>query len=321
MLSESFLSVLRYKKEVVDRTPPSPSIRGQDKPPGMSKVVENLSSKVLAQPSPTLSIPGTEGHPYCGLELYRSWCCPSFCKDYPDLQLGGDLIGDKASESPILDDKAYGGPFLKSEDLAEMAPLLLEPIFLDPQCDVAPPAGEAADSSIILSGEPQSDSMLNSYLENKQLEVYLQHLQDMLARGGSSPSMLPPSLASPNLAPSTPALSSPLQFNQPQSTEPSAVGPLTSQSNTAVSSHFSSPMLRISNSDPGKRQPPLCHYDLQAPCSTKPGQNPNPRKSYFWNSRTRTMNSRARKVGREIDTVLYEWSVLPTAGTTYSSLN
>ncbi|XP_048884237.1 uncharacterized protein si:dkey-237j10.2 isoform X2 [Brienomyrus brachyistius] len=239
----------------------------------MSKVVENLSSEVLAQPSPTLSIPGTEGHPYWGLELYRSWCCHSFCKDYPDLQLRGDLIGNKASESPVLDDKADGGPFLKSEDLAEMAPLLLEPIFLDPQCDVAPPAGDAADSSIILAGEPQSDSMLNSYLENKQLEVYLQHLQDMLARGGSSPScMLPPS---PNLAPSTPALSNPLQFNQHQSTEPSAVGRLTSQSNTAISSHFSSPVLRISNSDPGQRQAPLCHYDLQAPCSMKPGQNPN----------------------------------------------
>lgn len=97
------------------------------------------------------------------------------------------------------------------------------------------------DSSIMLNGEPPTNSMLNGYLDKKLQEVYSQYLQERLACPESSPgcSLLPPFHQT-----------SLLQLSQPLSMD-SSLEPETRQSQGAISqrasSNFSSPVLRISN--------------------------------------------------------------------------
>lgn len=99
------------------------------------------------------------------------------------------------------------------------------------------------DSSIMLNGEPPTNSMLNGYLDKKLQEVYSQYLQERLACPGSSPgcSLLPPFHQA-----------SLLQLSQPLNMD-SSLEPETRQSQGAVSqrasSNFSSPILRISNAE------------------------------------------------------------------------
>lgn len=99
------------------------------------------------------------------------------------------------------------------------------------------------DSSIMLNGEPPTNSMLNGYLDKKLQEVYSQYLQERLTCLGSSPgcSLLPPFHQT-----------SLIQLSQPLNMD-SSLEPETRQCQGAVSqrasSNFSSPVLRISNAE------------------------------------------------------------------------
>lgn len=99
------------------------------------------------------------------------------------------------------------------------------------------------DSSIMLNGEPPTNSMLNGYLDKKLQEVYSQYLQERLTCPGSSPgcSLLPPFQPT-----------SLIQLSQPLNMD-SSLEPETRQCQGAVSqrasSNFSSPVLRISNAE------------------------------------------------------------------------
>ncbi|KAF7707181.1 uncharacterized protein LOC124386180 [Silurus meridionalis] len=99
------------------------------------------------------------------------------------------------------------------------------------------------DSSITLNGEPPTNSMLNGYLDKKLQEVYSQYIQERLAYPGSSPGC---SLLSPFHQTSLLQLSQPLNID-------SSLEPETRQSQGAISqrasSNFSSPVLRISNTE------------------------------------------------------------------------
>ncbi|XP_006633037.2 TLR adapter interacting with SLC15A4 on the lysosome [Lepisosteus oculatus] len=208
-----------------------------------------------------------DGGPW-GLELYRSWGCTSICKDYPDLQIGGDHVGDRGSplSGPIglgPNCEARLGPLLQSGDLEPLEALEPLPLRSGPQLPdwgaqerasghgdtLADEGYLAMDSSIGLNREPLSNSMLNIYLETKLLEVYKQYLQDRLAKCASPSRALPSSFVQYNVQ----QLS--LQLSQEQGLDAHrarsiVINYLSTRSSS--SGQISSPVLRISNMEPRK---------------------------------------------------------------------
>ncbi|KAG9341678.1 hypothetical protein JZ751_018742 [Albula glossodonta] len=283
MLGEGFITLLTYREDMKDPAPARRSqgrdsphrdpikettlystslrlIKGKEEAPGME---QGLEQPRLPQPSSSILIPNLEPDQYLGLELYRSWCCTSFCKDYPDLQLRGDPMGDRDSGSPGLDYEIGGGPLLQSEDLGELGTLQSGPTHPGLQVICEPSQDEGylvMDTSITLDKrKPLSNSMLNGYLESKLLDLYRQHLQDSLARCGF------PSVPPTVVLPSVDQLSQ--QLSLEQGLEASVARDVvtnylsslrTGAGVSAVSSHFSSPVLRISN--PDQRKKGSSHY-------------------------------------------------------------
>ncbi|KAL0994236.1 hypothetical protein UPYG_G00119670 [Umbra pygmaea] len=252
MLGEAFISVLRYREEDCDswsKKAHKGTLRAATNitPVSMSGDMEGQSSPRAARPSDALTIPNSHYEDYGDLELYRSWCCTTFCKDYPDLQLHGGHVGNRSSESLRLDSHLYEGPLLQSKDLGELE--TLGPVDPGVQVESQPlqdKGYQVMDSSIItLNREPLSNSMLNGYLESKLLEVYRQHMQDNLARGSSPLVQTPPQGLLP----------APVKLLSQQLCQDHGLDSSTAQSIvihylstcTAASSHFSSPDLRISN--------------------------------------------------------------------------
>lgn len=215
-----------------------------DKPKSCQITVPNSASNAISRGSMD---------EYWDLELYRSWCCPSLCKNYPDLQLGGDQLGDRSSRSPQwLVAPSDDGPLLFSKDLGEMEGLQ-EP---EAAGNTAPWLGKQVqhnddvymvmETSIqgldsIKSQERLSNSMLNGYLETKLLEVYRQHMQDSLARGRTSVS---PGLV-PAMVQGRPAVTRGQWMAQEERPASGSFHYLSTCSQP-TSSHFSSPELRIS---------------------------------------------------------------------------
>ncbi|XP_035265891.1 protein CXorf21 homolog [Anguilla anguilla] len=272
MLGEGFITMLPYREQSKDSAPASPQsrsplcrnpnqktklgsislkvIKEMEKVPGLEQGLEQIRPP---QPSPSVLMPSDPADRLMSLELYRSWHCTSFCKDYPDLQLRGDHMVDRDSERLSPQYVLCGGP-LHSQDLGDPEP---------PQPPQPPQPGPAPlglqavsddgylemDSSITLDKrEPLSNSMLNCYLESKLLEVYRQHLQDSLARSGFpvNPALLPSVVL-----PSVDQLSRQLSMEQglEVSVARNVVTNYLSSIRTctgATSSHFSSPVLRIS---------------------------------------------------------------------------
>ncbi|KAJ7995922.1 hypothetical protein DPEC_G00231730 [Dallia pectoralis] len=264
MLGETFIRV-RYRQEDCNVCSTKAQERSQH-PSSTAKTILTQSQKsgnveghwqsgpgATAKTSNALTIPNSHSDDYGDLELYRSWCCTTFCKDYPDLQLRGDRVGDRSSESPRLNSDTFEGPLFQSKDLGELDALEpTGPVELGKQMQSQPLQDDgymAMDSSITtLNGEPLSNSMLNGYLESKLLEVYRQHMQDSLARGSSPLVQTPPQ----GLVPAPVKLLSQhlcqdLGFDS--STAQSIVLHYLSTC-TVASSHFSSPELRISNPNP-----------------------------------------------------------------------
>ncbi|KAJ8394397.1 hypothetical protein AAFF_G00046080 [Aldrovandia affinis] len=276
MLGEGFIMALKYREDIIDMAPTRPRdrspprqdpasetrlgstaqrmIKGKEEVSGLKEGLEQSGSP---NPSPGVLIPRSEADQYPGLELYRSWGCISFCKDYPDLQLRGDHVGDRDSESLGPEYENCEGPLLQSKDLGELEPLEAGPVPPGLRVTLESPHDKGylvMDSSITLNKrEPLSNSMLNDYLESKLLEVYRQHLQDSLARSGFTPGpALPRSVVPPSVDQLTQQLS--LEQGLDVSMARGIVANYLSSLRTGTSSsHFSSPILRISNPDQKKK--------------------------------------------------------------------
>ncbi|XP_027748905.1 uncharacterized protein CXorf21-like [Empidonax traillii] len=156
---------------------------------------EDQEMQLKGPVSPALHIP-RRGHSLGQLDLYRSWPCNSIYQNYPDLQIGGDRVGEHTCDSGcVLDhvcDKLPDGPVLLSVDI---------PLGQSPPCEhpekpsVTSLSGEeagdeAAERSIVLSEEPLSSSTLNKYVEAKVAELYKQFFEESLARCGSVTNLL-----------------------------------------------------------------------------------------------------------------------------------
>ncbi|XP_061089557.1 TLR adapter interacting with SLC15A4 on the lysosome [Conger conger] len=276
MLGEGFLTVLTYGKESKDSSPQNRNpqctkhahktklnsmaltlIKDKEELPGLEQGQEQTRP---SQPSLGVLIPSDTAGQHPGLELYHSWDCTSFCQDYPDLQLRGDHMVDQDSES-ITVQYAWGRFPLQAQALEELEALQPGPAPLRLKADFQPPQDDGyleMDSSITLEKrEPLSNSMLNCYLESKLLEVYRQHLQDSLARLGfpANPAQLPNVLL-----PSVNQLSRQLSHEQGLDASVAlnvVTHYLSSMCTRTGSSHFSSPVLRISNADERKKPPSL----------------------------------------------------------------
>ncbi|KAK6317002.1 hypothetical protein J4Q44_G00124020 [Coregonus suidteri] len=266
MLGEAFIRVFRYREEDCDphstkaqERPPHPAPNNILTPGSMSGNMEGLvqsGPRVTTRLSDALTIPNSHSDDYGDLELYRSWCCTTFCKDYPDLQLRGDHVGNRSSESPRLEKEVFEGPLLQSQDLGEMEALEpTGPVEPGVQVESQPLQDEGylvMDSSIItLNREPLSNSMLNGYLESKLLEVYRQHMQDSLARGSSPLAQTPPQGRLP-----APVMQLSLHLCQDHGLDSSTAQSIVIHylsTCTVASSHFSSPNLRISNAEPRRK--------------------------------------------------------------------
>lgn len=261
MLGEGFITMLTYREQSKDSAPASPRsrnpnqktkldstslkvIKEMEEVPGLEQGLEQIRPP---QPSPCVLMPSDPADRLMSLELYRSWHCTSFCKDYPDLQLRGDHMVDRDSER-LSPQYVLCGGLLHSQDLGDPQPPQPGPAPLGLQA-VSDDGYLEMDSSITLDKrEPLSNSMLNCYLESKLLEVYRQHLQDSLARSGFpvNPALLPSVVL-----PSVDQLSRQLSMEQglEVSVARNVVTNYLSSVRTctgATSSHFSSPVLRIS---------------------------------------------------------------------------
>ncbi|XP_031427286.1 TLR adapter interacting with SLC15A4 on the lysosome isoform X2 [Clupea harengus] len=272
MLSEGFLTTLRYRRDGVDSPATTQLKNGPTAPPaetcvdgsflwspriprsikaGQQKAPEQPKTCLLTVPGSAITIPRNSSDEYWGLELYRSWCCPSLCKNYPDLQIGGDQLGDRSSQSPQWLAPSEDSPLLCSQDLGEMEALPGP----EPPGDRGPWLGGQAQhdngymvmetsmqgTESIRGQERLSNSMLNGYLETKLLEVYRQHMQDSLVHDRSSVSLgLVPTRVPGSLAPP-----SGQWMTQEERLASGSIHYLSTCS-LPSHSHFSSPNLRIS---------------------------------------------------------------------------
>nr|XP_061799924.1 TLR adapter interacting with SLC15A4 on the lysosome-like [Nerophis lumbriciformis] len=124
--------------------------------------------------------------------LVRSFC-QSICKNYSDLHIGGDQVLPLSAnvEEQVHVDAQAVGPFLQSCDVP-------------PPGEDSPPRGAAQialmlplrggsnhwrngsgrDRSFLLQGRegPFTNSLLNSYLEQKLLDLYQQYMMENMAR-------------------------------------------------------------------------------------------------------------------------------------------
>uniref|UniRef100_A0AAY5K447 Uncharacterized protein n=1 Tax=Esox lucius TaxID=8010 RepID=A0AAY5K447_ESOLU len=258
MLGEAFIRVLRYRQE--DCKPQS--TKAQERPP-------HPAPNIILNPG---SMPGKHFEYVSNIacHLYRSWCCTTFCKDYPDLQLRGDHVGNRSSESPRLASDVFEGPLLQSKDLGDLDSLEpAGPVEPGVQMVSLPLQDEGylvMDSITTLNREPLSNSMLNGYLESKLLEVYRQHMQDSLARGSSPLVQTPPQGLMP----------APVKLLSQHLCQDHGFDSSTAQSIvlhylstcTVASSHFSSPELRISN--PQVPMPPF--HTLSGQSTVRPAE-------------------------------------------------
>ncbi|TRY80200.1 hypothetical protein DNTS_016499 [Danionella cerebrum] len=174
-----------------------------------------------------------------------SWCCPSFYKDYPDLRLAGDRLEHWSSHDLL--DVSDEGPLLQSQDLSSLEPSL--------ELNQPPDSGTLSDEEYLVMKSNHSsacekrltNSMLNGYLEVQMLEVFCQHMQNMACCGSS---LLGPDVM-PALVPTSVGVAKELTANQEEELDSSsgdAVRYLSTCSAPATS-HFSSPVLRISEVD------------------------------------------------------------------------
>ncbi|XP_051534160.1 uncharacterized protein LOC127429260 [Myxocyprinus asiaticus] len=198
-------------------------------------------------PSNAMPILSCSGEDHLGMTLYCSWCCPSFYKDYPDLRLAGDRLEHWSPHNPALLSSQDNGPLLQSQDLSSLEPSLAQ----GQQAEVVTQHDEGY--FVIDSGQGPSwerrltNSMLNGYLEVQMLEVFCQHMQNMACCGSS----LLGTDVMPALGPTSLTVPSEQRANQEEVLDSSSsyVVRYLSTCSAPATSHFSSPVLRISEAE------------------------------------------------------------------------
>lgn len=247
MLAEGFLRVLRYREERKFAQTKS-KIQSSD----ADRAEEGHYSKTAAEPSgtgvlheapdplrppPGLLIPGrpVSANPD-PIVLDFSLNC-SLLEHYPDLQV--------ADSGPL--------PAPRPSSSQPVSPAISVPT----QPDLTPDQGYLVmGGSVNISvdiPEPRTNSMLNGMLERKLEEVYLQHLTENLARCNSNlgHSLLHGLVPPPQ--PSSRAPDSLMVGIEERSTygRDKTISYLNTNNDVTCSSNFSSPMLRISESQDG----------------------------------------------------------------------
>ncbi|TSR75244.1 hypothetical protein Baya_11838 [Bagarius yarrelli] len=262
MLGEAFLHVLNYTEENPEHTtlskPRTLSRLNSRAVPPPDTTLTRLSSRssrtsrslranrhegpekpgprLTSLPSTALPIPSSSVENHLGLDLYSSLYCPTFYKDYPDLQLAGGTLG------PLNPTSQSHSPLLNSEDIGSLE-ALMGPGQVVEDHDVTNEEYLVIESMRSMGKEQRlTNSMLNGFLETQLMEVYRQHMQDSLARCGLtslSASVVPGichlSATERNLM----AQENELRSNQ------SSIRYLSTCS-APPTSHFSTPVLRIS---------------------------------------------------------------------------
>ncbi|KAI4885913.1 hypothetical protein NFI96_008933 [Prochilodus magdalenae] len=130
--------------------------------------------------SPGVGIPGREGSSGTEAFLVPS-SCHSICQHYSDLHIAGEQVlplspsaGDP--EGSYLQD-THPGPFLLSGDVS-LPSLLPPPQVPEPRTSRWREGSGRERPSLLQDGRPLSNSQLNSYLEQKLLELYKEYLTE-----------------------------------------------------------------------------------------------------------------------------------------------
>ncbi|XP_012519524.1 PREDICTED: uncharacterized protein CXorf21 homolog [Propithecus coquereli] len=199
-----------------------------------------------------LPIPKREQQDERQLDLYRSWSCTSICHNYPDLQIGGDHVGNMYDSGCFVEhthDDVSNGPLLLSVDMLLSHSPTIEPLEKLPASKLLS-ADEIQEKSMLFQKQPLSNSMLNSYMEKKVDELYKQLLEENLTKCLSITNLMASNLLMNNVNQIS------LQISQEQNIEVSKAREalLNSLARCNIhnvshgnSSEFSTPNLQISN--------------------------------------------------------------------------
>lgn len=202
--------------------------------------------------SVVLPIPKREQRDERQLDLYQSWSCTSIYQNYPDLQIGGDQVGNMYDSGCFVEhihDVALNGPLLLSEDIPLGHSPIIKPLEKLSASKLLN-GDEIREKSMLFHKQPLSNSMLNKYMENKLDEVYKQFLEENLTKCLSITNLMASNLLMNNVNQFT------LQISQEQNIEASkaqeALPHFFSRCNLYNISHgnsseFSTPNLQISN--------------------------------------------------------------------------
>lgn len=235
MLGESFIYMYEYRKENIPLKTISTLLPAADK-------VESLCTPTQKQ------------HEFnCSKDLRISITPPSSSSSswsssasHKPRDLNSTLYANlsQSYRNESLDDHQDPDPvYVNYKDGAILDFFHPQHLRVSPQVRIPDDGYLVMDSSITLNGEQATDSMLNGYLDRKLQEVYSQYMQERLACPGSSPaSSLLPSFQPTSIV----QISSPLTGDPTLEPEPRP-------SQGGVSSHFSSPVLRISNAEPSAK--------------------------------------------------------------------
>ncbi|XP_020019915.1 TLR adapter interacting with SLC15A4 on the lysosome-like [Castor canadensis] len=214
-------------------------------------VAKCKSITVPANVSIALPIPKRE-HDERQLDLYQSWSCTSICQNYPDLQIGGDHVGNMYDSGCFVEhthDDVFNGPLLLSVDIPLGRSPIIEPLEKTSNSKLLN-EDEIREKSILLHKQPLSNSMLNSYMEKKVDELYKQFLEENLTRCRSITNLMASNLLMSNVNQIS------LQISQEQNIEASKAREALLNSlalcnlrnfSCGNSSEFSTPNLQISN--------------------------------------------------------------------------
>uniref|UniRef100_A0A8D2B986 Uncharacterized protein n=1 Tax=Sciurus vulgaris TaxID=55149 RepID=A0A8D2B986_SCIVU len=217
----------------------------------IKSVVKCKNTPVLGNVSIALTIPKREQHDERQVDLYRSWSCTSICQNYPDLQIGGDHVGNMYDSGCFVEhthDDISNGPLLLSVDIP-LGQSITEPLQKKPTSKLLN-WDEIREKSMLFHKQPLSNSMLNSYMEKKVDELYKQFLEENLTRCRSITNLIASNLLMNNVNQIS------LQISQEQNIEASKAQEALLHSlalcnfrniSHGTSSEFSTPNLQISN--------------------------------------------------------------------------
>ncbi|XP_056600841.1 uncharacterized protein si:dkey-237j10.2 [Triplophysa dalaica] len=196
-----------------------------------------------SEPSNAVPIRRCGGEDHLGMTLYCSWCCPSFYKDYPDLRLAGDRLDHWSPHNPDPLSSEDKVPLLQSLDLSSLEPSQdqNQQVKAETQQDEGYLVMESAQGP---GWERRlTNSMLNGYLEIQMLEVFCQHMHNMACCGSSLPGTdVMPTLVSTSLT-------VPKEHSTNREEMAKNVVRYLSTCSAPATSHFSSPVLRISEAE------------------------------------------------------------------------